>query len=43
LLLGGKKGAANRSLHPLNPNSRLVGDVSHAWLIVKGPSRGEGI
>ncbi len=43
LLLGGKKGPANRSLDPLNPDSRLVGDVSHAWLIATGPGRGEGI
>ena len=43
LLLGGKKGPTNRSLDPLNPDSRLVGDVSHAWVIATDPGRGEGI
>ncbi len=43
LLLGGKKGPANRSLDPLNPDSRLVSDVGHASLIATGPGPGEGI
>jgi hypothetical protein len=42
LLLGGKKGPANRPFDPLNPDSRLIGDVGHGRSIAIGPGRGEG-
>jgi hypothetical protein len=43
LLLRGKKGSANRSLDPLDPDSRLVGDIGHASLIATGRLGGERI